>query len=72
MILIKQVASKKWDICHYWYFLDKSFKFQSHVCNGFHDVLIMFIDLKYIADLNICSVDYRCSTCGKYTEKMVI
>ena len=28
----KTSASK--DICHYWYFLDYSFKFQPNVCNG--------------------------------------
>ena len=26
-------ASKECDICHYWYFLNYSFKFQSNVCN---------------------------------------
>ena len=26
-------ASKEFDICHYWYFLNHSFKFQSNVCN---------------------------------------
>ena len=24
--------SKKWDICHYWYFVNKGFKFQPYVC----------------------------------------
>ena len=28
-------------ICHYWYFLDKRFKFQPTVCNGCHDLLMM-------------------------------
>ena len=32
--------SKECDICHYWYFLDKEFKFQQDVCNGCHDVLM--------------------------------
>ena len=26
-------ASKERDVCHYWYFLNFSFKFQPHVCN---------------------------------------
>ena len=29
----KTSALKKCDICHYWYFLDKGFKFQRYVCN---------------------------------------
>ena len=33
----KTSASKECDICHYWYFLIKDFKFQSNVCNRCHD-----------------------------------
>ena len=33
----KTNASKEYDICHYWYFLNYSFKFQSNVCNRCHD-----------------------------------
>ena len=29
----KGSISKKCDICHYWYFLDKRFKFQPYICN---------------------------------------
>ena len=32
-------ASKERDICHYWYFLDKVFTFESCVCNGCHDLM---------------------------------
>ena len=28
----KTSASKEFDICHYWYFLNKVFKFQPYVC----------------------------------------
>ena len=28
--------SKECDICHYWYFLDKNFTYQSHLCNECH------------------------------------
>ena len=31
---------KECDICHYWYFLIKWFKFQPYVCNRCHDLLI--------------------------------
>ena len=27
------------DICHYWYFLNKGFKFKSYVCNKCHDLV---------------------------------
>ena len=36
----KIIASKECIICHYWYFIDTGFKFQSSVCNCCHDVLI--------------------------------
>ena len=45
--------SKQCDICHYWYFLNKGFKFQSNVCNRCHDLLIMSMNLSDIPILNI-------------------
>ena len=30
-------ALKKSNVCHYWHFLNFSFKFQPNVCNGCHD-----------------------------------
>ena len=29
----KTSSSKEYDICHYWCFLNKGFKFQPNVCN---------------------------------------
>ena len=56
----KTSASKEWDVCHYWYFLNFSFKFQPNVYNKCHDLLMMFVNLSDIAILNIKSSDYRC------------
>ena len=55
----KTSASKECDICHYWYFLSYSFKFQPNVCNRCHDLLIS-INLSDIAILNIKGSDYCC------------
>ena len=41
----KTSESKERDICHYIYFLDKGFKFQPNVCNGFLDLLMMSMNL---------------------------
>ena len=30
----KTSESKECNICHYWYFLSKGFKFQQSICNG--------------------------------------
>ena len=54
----KTSASKECDICHYWYFLNYSFKFQPNVCNRCHDLLMMSINLSDITILNIKSSDY--------------
>ena len=58
--IYKTSASKECDIFHYWYVLDKGFKFEHYVCNGCHDVLKMSISLKDIAIFYINCVDYCC------------
>ena len=55
----KTSASKECDICHYWYFLNYSFKFQPNVCNRCHDLLMMSLNLSDIAILNIKGSDYH-------------
>ena len=44
------------DICHYWYFLDKEFKFQPYSSNGCQDVLAMSINRSDITVLDINGV----------------
>ena len=56
----KTSASKKCDICHYWYFLNYSFKFQPNVCNRCHNSLMMSVNFSDIAILNIKGSDYCC------------
>ena len=56
----KTSASKECTICHFWYFIDKGFKFQSSVCNCCHDVLMISITLKDTEISNIYGVDYCC------------
>ena len=45
----KTDVSKECNICHYLYFLTKGFKFQPNVCNGYHDMLMMFMVLNIAA-----------------------
>ena len=56
----KASASKEFDICHYWYFLRYSFKFQTHACSRCHDLLMMSINLSDTAVLNIKGSDNCC------------
>ena len=54
----KTSESKECDIWHYWYFLNKGFKFQTYVSNKCHDSLMISMNLSDIAILNIESSDY--------------
>ena len=59
--VVKTSESKDCDVCHYCYFLDKSFKLQQSVFNGWHDVLsMMSMNLSDIAILNISNTDCGC------------
>ena len=60
----KTSASNRIDNCQYWYFLNKGFKFQTNVCNGCHDLLMVSINLSDIAILNIKSIDSCCFISG--------
>ena len=48
------------DVCHYWHFLNFSFKFQPNVCNRCHGLLMMSVNLSDVAILKIKVSDYRC------------
>ena len=54
----KTNASKKCDICHYWHFINYSFKFQPNVCNRCDHLLTMSMNLSNFAIFNIKSSDY--------------
>ena len=60
----KTSLPKECVVCHYWYFLNKGFKFQSYVCNVCHDLLIMSVNLSDIAILKIEFIDYCCIISG--------
>ena len=51
-------------LCHYWYFKDVGLKFEPHVCNKCHDVLMTSYELENIATLNVKGIDFRCILCG--------
>ena len=54
----KTSASKECDVCHYWYFLNFSFKFQPNVCNRCHGLLMVSVNFSDINILNIKSSEY--------------
>ena len=56
----KRSVSKECMLCHYWYFKNVGFKFEPHVCNKCHNVLMTAYELKDFAILTAKGVDYRC------------
>ena len=46
-------------LCHYRYFKDVGWKFEPHVCNKCHDLLMAAYELENIAILNVKGVDFR-------------
>ena len=55
----KTRASKKFELCHYWFFKNIGFKFEEHVCNKCHDLLTIAYSLKVIAILNGKGATFR-------------
>ena len=51
--------SKECDICHYWYFLDKSFNHESYLCNGCNDLMQKALNFNDVAIVSIKGNDYR-------------
>ena len=45
------------DVCNYWYVSNKGFIFQPNISNGYHDLLMMSMNLSNIAVLNIKGSD---------------
>ena len=60
----KTNASRECMLCHYWYFKNVRFKFELHVCNKCHDVLVTAYELKNIVILSVKGVDFRCILWG--------
>ena len=63
-MLIRQEHPKECIICLYCWFLNKKIKYQSSVCNGYYDVLIISIDINSNAISNTDGVDYYCIIIG--------
>ena len=55
--LAKSNESKECMICHYWFF-NHGFKFQDHVCNGYHDLSMLCLNISDIAIIIAKNVDY--------------
>ena len=49
----KTNASKLCDICYYWYFLDKNFKYETYLSNGCHDYMKKAMNFNDVAIVSV-------------------
>ena len=61
----KTDRSKECMLCHYWYFLNKNFKYGPYLCDGCYDVVQRSTDFK-----NIAVVRIKKNTCRIYFPYM--
>ena len=59
----KTNKSKKCDICHYWYFLDKNFNYEKYLCNECLALIQKAINFNDVAVVSIKGNDYRIHFC---------
>ena len=52
-------ASKECDIFHYWYFLDRAFKYEPYLCHGCHDLMQKAINFNDVAIVPFKGSDNR-------------
>ena len=64
-------ASEECILCHYWDCKDVGFKFEPHVCNKCHDVLMTVYELKNIAISNGKGDELRCILWGISRDEAV-
>ena len=55
----KTNASKECKICHYWYFKDIGFKYESYLCNGCHGLMEKAKNFNDVAFVSVKGSDYR-------------
>ena len=55
----KTNKSKKYMLCHYWYFLGKNFSHRPYLCNGCYNIMQKSIDFKNIAVVHVKKSAYR-------------
>ena len=55
----KTNESKQCMFCHYWYFLNKNFRYGPYSCDGCYDIVQRSTDFKNIAIVRIKKTAYR-------------
>ena len=59
---VKQLGgekSKECSLCHFWYFIDKNFNYQSYLCDDCHDMSMKVMSMKDLAIIYSDGKAYR-------------
>ena len=67
----KTSLSKECMLSHYWYFKDVGFKFEPHVYNKCHAVLMTAHELKTIAILSVKGAAFTCILRGTSEDEAI-
>ena len=65
----KSDGSKECDICHYWYFLDKTFNYEPYLCSGCHDLMQKTVSFNDVGVVSAKGSNYRIHFC--FIRKMM-
>ena len=50
---------KECDLCHYWYFKNIGFKYESYLCNGCHHLMQKAMSFNYVAVVYVKGNAYK-------------
>ena len=53
------MSQKECNICQYWFFSDKDFKYEPYLCNGCHDLMQKAMNFNDVAIVSIKEKFYR-------------
>ena len=54
----KLVSRECW-MCHFWYFIDKKFNYEKHLCNGCHEMNVKAVSMNNLAVVYAGGSAYR-------------
>ena len=54
----KLVSRECW-MCHFWYFIDKNFNYEKHLCNGCHEMSVKAVSMQNLAIVYVGANAYR-------------
>ena len=54
-----KLVSRECSVYHFWFFIDKSFKYQRYFCDGCHDMSMKAVSMKNLGIIYVSGNAYR-------------